>query len=483
MEPGISGRNAQKRPMFQQMIATAKTQAHPFDAILIWKFSRFARNQEESIVYKSLLRKNNVEVISISEPLIDGPFGSLIERIIEWMDEYYSIRLSSEVIRGMTENAMRGNYQAAAPYGYYIPHKCSPPQIQPEEANVIRLIYDMYVNQQASPYAIARYLNQAGLQSKRGNAFESRTIQYILENPIYAGCARWNKRSHSGGSAILNPADEWIHAKGNFEPIVSDTMYEKAQLLLTQNQKCSAKKPDPCKKHWLSGMVKCSACHRSLALSRTTNKKNNKIYLNFQCYGYLKGICTISHQISEKRLVPPVLDAIDQVTALRKANYQLIHTAPESVHMDLDLCTSQLAKVEKKLERARFAYVNGIDTLDEYQILKTKLTQEKEDIILRQNQLAKNFHTASDSSQTSSSPSNAHSKNDSTTVDDSYYTITTQPPATLSPFDSLSQLLLMKAFSLEQKQVAFHCIIKEIIFYKKQNCIHVIFSLNANHCR
>ena len=89
---GISGRKANKRPAFQNMIALAKSREHPIDTIIVWKFSRFARNQEESIVYKSLLKKNDVDVVSISEPLVDGPFGSLIERIIEWMDEYYSIR-------------------------------------------------------------------------------------------------------------------------------------------------------------------------------------------------------------------------------------------------------------------------------------------------------------------------------------------------------------------------------------------------------
>lgn len=46
-------------------------------------------------------------MISVSEPLIGGPFGSLIERIIEWMDEYYSIRLSGEVLRGMKEKALQ----------------------------------------------------------------------------------------------------------------------------------------------------------------------------------------------------------------------------------------------------------------------------------------------------------------------------------------------------------------------------------------
>ena len=74
--------------------------------------------QEESIVYKSLLKKSNVDVISISEPLIDGPFGTLIERIIEWMDEYYSIRLSGEVLRGMKEKALQHGYQTTPCLGY-----------------------------------------------------------------------------------------------------------------------------------------------------------------------------------------------------------------------------------------------------------------------------------------------------------------------------------------------------------------------------
>ena len=56
---GISGRKAKKRPAFQNMIALAKSKDHPIDTIIVWKFSRFARNQEESIVYKSLLKKND----------------------------------------------------------------------------------------------------------------------------------------------------------------------------------------------------------------------------------------------------------------------------------------------------------------------------------------------------------------------------------------------------------------------------------------
>lgn len=88
IDKGISGRKVKKRPAFLRMISMAKSKPSPFDAILVWKFSRFARNQEESIVYKAMLRnKHKIDVISISEPISDDVYGGLIERIMNgWMN-------------------------------------------------------------------------------------------------------------------------------------------------------------------------------------------------------------------------------------------------------------------------------------------------------------------------------------------------------------------------------------------------------------
>lgn len=67
------------RPGFKQMVATARQKARPFKVVLVWKLSRFARNREDSIIYKSLLRKQGVQVISINEPVEDTPCGRLLE--------------------------------------------------------------------------------------------------------------------------------------------------------------------------------------------------------------------------------------------------------------------------------------------------------------------------------------------------------------------------------------------------------------------
>lgn len=227
-EIGISGRKADKRPQFQEMIASAKSKEHPVDVILVWKFSRFARNQEESIVYKSLLKKQHrVDVISVSEPLVDGPFGSLIERIIEWMDEYYSVRLSGEVFRGMKENAMRGSFQARPPLGYKIVERGKPPVIVPEEAGIVRTIFSKYVNECRSIFDIAVYLNSVGLKTSHNKPFEKRSIEYILQNPIYAGSLRWNRTKNDTNE--IKDKSEWIIVDGNHDAIIDKELFEKAQ--------------------------------------------------------------------------------------------------------------------------------------------------------------------------------------------------------------------------------------------------------------
>ena len=197
-EESVSGRHADRRPKFQEMIALAKQDSHPIDVILVWKYSRFARNQEESIVYKSLLKKSGVDVISISEPLIDGPFGTLIERIIEWMDEYYSIRLSGEVIRGMKEKALKHGYQTSPCLGYDAAGGGKPFVINEAEYSIVKFIMDQYDLENHDPTAIARSCNELGYHTKRGNLMERRSVERILRNPFYAGTVIWNGISFEG---------------------------------------------------------------------------------------------------------------------------------------------------------------------------------------------------------------------------------------------------------------------------------------------
>ena len=296
---GISGRIAKKRPAFQDMIALAKSKEHPFDCIIVWKYSRFARNQEESILYKSLLKKNNVDVVSISEHT-EGEFGTLIERIIEWMDEYYSIRLSGEVHRGMTENAKRGHYQSDAPIGYTSVGNGNPPMINPDTKHIPITIKDMFLAGKTT-LQIARYLNQKEYRTKRGNQFDARGVEYILANPFYAGISRWN---YSNRGRELKPSDEVIMTKGNWEPLWDMETYEKIIAKLSSRSTMKSRDISSCK-HWLSGLLVCSSCGRTLAYSGSSKSGHG-----FQCWGYGKGFCNTSHYISLAAVENYVIDGL-----------------------------------------------------------------------------------------------------------------------------------------------------------------------------
>ena len=207
----VSGRHVQKRPEFQKMIAIAKQSSHPIDVILVWKYSRFARNQEESIVYKSMLKKDNVDVISVSEPLIDGPFGTLIERIIEWMDEYYSIRLSGEVLRGMKEKALQNGYQMSPPLGYEAVGHGKPYKINEAEYAIVSYVMDLYDNQNMDETAIARKCNDMGYRTKRGKLFERRSVDRILSNSFYCGIVRWNGVEFEGPHEVRLSKERFLN--------------------------------------------------------------------------------------------------------------------------------------------------------------------------------------------------------------------------------------------------------------------------------
>lgn len=374
-EVGISGRKADKRPEFQKMIGLAKSSDHPADAILVWKYSRFARNQEESIVYKSLLKKkHNVDVISVSEPLVDGPFGSLIERIIEWMDEYYSVRLSGEVTRGMKEKAERGGYQARPPLGYKIVTHKEPPVIVPEEAEIVKLIFEKYANENLGIFEIARLLNMHNFKTSHGKEFERRSIEYILQNPTYCGMIRWNRTINETNE--IRPESEWIVTDGEHPAIISKELFGKAQERYKREYRPRGARPVSTYKHWLSGVVKCPACGRTMTAN--TIRNNTRVYSHFRCYGYTKGKCMANNSISSIKLEPAVLESIKTVLDNGKITYRKIEAKTDDTVDLKTILEDQIKKIDVKLQRIKEAYMNGIDTMEEYKENKQAVQEEKQ---------------------------------------------------------------------------------------------------------
>lgn len=449
MEKGISGRKADKRPEFQRMIATAKSTDHPIDVILVWKFSRFARNQEESIVYKSLLKKQcNIDVISVSEPIIDGPFGSLIERIIEWMDEYYSTRLSGEVFRGMSEKAIQGGYQARPPLGYKIIEKGKPPVIVPEEAEIIRLIFNKYVNEGMSIFQITKFLNSIGLKTSHGKAFEKRSLEYILQNPTYIGKIRWNRTENSTNR--IKDSDEWIIKEGKHEAILNQDIFDKAQQRFNSEYHPKNARPSDTSKHWLSGLIKCSACGRTLSSSKQSRKE--WVYYSFQCYGYMKGKCTISHSISAKKAETSIKEIILRDLNDNSFKFERIRSINTSDAAIKSLET-QLARITQKEIRIKEAYRDGIDTLEEYKENKQLIQKEHDDLIYQINKLKAPSLMKSDADY-----QNAMRKN----------------------LQNVYDVITSDNFTVQQKNETLKRIITKIVYNKSEDSFQLYYHYNGN---
>ena len=357
-DDGISGKSADKRPAFRLMIATAKEENHPFDAIFVWKYSRFARNQEEAIMYKNLLRKKGIDVRSISEPSNDSPFSSLIERIIEWMDEYYLINLAHEVRRGMTEKAARGEAMGTAPFGYTVKDKTFIPS---DSADTVRWIFEQYASGKGAR-AIATELNDMGVRTRRGNAIDNRWVTYILSNPAYIGKIRWSTDGKANYTRANYNAENVLISDGKHEPIISQDLWEAVQQKLSQRSTDRYKRK-AAKEFMLKGLCRCSDCGSTLKLQR-----NN--YL--QCHKYSRGQCSTSHCLSLKKANAAVISALEETISngtYRFSQKKLPRSAPKR---DWDRL---IISEQDRLKRAKYAFLDGIFSAEEYKAAKADIEE------------------------------------------------------------------------------------------------------------
>ncbi len=384
-DDGISGRNVKKRDDFNRMIATAKEKSHPFETIYVWKFSRFARNQEQAILYKNLLRKSNVSVVSVSEPIPEGHFGTLIERIIEWMDEFYSINLGVEVSRGMEEKVSRGEPICNAPFGYYMEDKQWFPDEKSGASDIVREVFQRFADGEGMR-AIAVDLCNRGVRTRQGNAPENRWISYMLNNPAYIGMVR---RSPNGTRAISkrNYNDEDIVIVGGLhEPIISMDLWDKVQERIKQMKKSYPKyaKREQAVDYMLKGITRCSVCGSTLAMSSVVSGK--KRIKTLQCCNYAKGSCTVSHSITMPKIESALIEGLEQIIATKQ--FTIVPKAPKKTGTETIDYDKLIAIEERKLERAKQAFLAEIDTIEQYGQNKKEITERINSLIAKRDEEA-----------------------------------------------------------------------------------------------
>ena len=359
-----SGRSID-RPGFKQMIVAARQKPSPFEAILVWKLSRFARNREDSIIYKSLLRRQGIQVISINELVEDTPSGRLLEGIIEVIDEFYSANLAQDVLRGQRENAGRGFYNGGrAPYGYVRvkvqdgPTSRTTLETDPKTAPIVQHIFRQCLEGKGLK-TIARGLNADGCDSRTGNKWGATSVEKILHNEAYTGVLVWGKRAKNHRRL----SDSFVRTEGAWPAIVDQRTFQQAQTTLAKRAPRVTHPRELDSPYLLSGIMRCGRCGAAMVGHRGGYRYRYYMCGNARRRG--REVCPSpvlrkdkAEQFVIDRVKGYILTEENLGELVKLTNEELAQTCAEERHR-LKLFETEIAEVNSRLGKLYEALETG----------------------------------------------------------------------------------------------------------------------------
>ena len=255
------------RPDFQRMVRDAERRQ--FQAVLVWKLDRFARNRYDSAIYKAKLKRHGVKVISAMENIGDSPEGIILEGMLESMAEYYSANLSANVKRGQRETLAKGRFAGGlTPYGYQV--QDGRLVANERTAPVIRYVFEQYAAG-VPKMKILRELDARGVKSPKGRRLGVSTFQKALTSTTYVG------RHMYAGQEVVGCAD----------PLIDEATFQSVQ----QRLKAVARAPAAAKakvEYQLQGKAFCGLCGANMVGDSGTGR-NDTTYHYYTCAARKKG--------------------------------------------------------------------------------------------------------------------------------------------------------------------------------------------------
>ena len=253
----LSG-TSDKRPQFMKMIKDS-AKGH-WQRVLVYKIDRFARNRYDSAMYKARLKKNGVKVLSVMEPIPEGPEGILLESVLEGSAEYYSANLSQNILRGMHDNALACRVNNGALALGFTKGEDGRFAIVPEEAMIVREIFQMYADGMNVQQIVAA-LNARGFKTSRGARWNKNSLHTILRNERYVGVYIWKD----------------IRIEGGVPAIISRELFDEVQERLKKVAKAPAAARTEVD-YLLTGKLFCGHCGSAMVGESGTSKTGRKFY-------------------------------------------------------------------------------------------------------------------------------------------------------------------------------------------------------------
>ena len=356
IDEGISGTSVGKRENFLRMIDDARTKR--FDFIVTKEISRFSRNPLDSIQYTQELLRCGVGVLfqsdNINTLMPDAELRLTIMSSIA-QDEVRKIseRVKFGFKRAIEHGVVLGNSRI---WGYE--KQEGRLVIKEDEAEIVRLIFDMYANQNLGIRTIAAQLTSMGYQNTKGNPFSFSTIRGILCNPKYKGfyCGGKScKYDYKLNDRKYFSEDEWTMYKDeeNVPPIVSEELWEKANLILAKRSAAQSTddKTNYQNRFPYSGKIICAVHHQPYYRTLFRYKSGNKEA--WQCQEYSKK--------GKQGCKAPILYTVELDDIVRQVLEELSIHKTEIIHELIQLYTSlgSGAKTEEDIARCK----TGIDDI------------------------------------------------------------------------------------------------------------------------
>lgn len=338
----ISGRT-DERPEFQRLIADAKRKK--FEAVVVYKTDRFARNKYDSAVYKRELKRNGIQIFYAAEAIPDGPEGIILESLMEGLAEYYSAELAQKIKRGMHESALKCQSTGSGrPLGYRVDEQ-KRFQIDPESAQTVQTIFEQYIKGESNA-AICELLNSRGLRTAQGKPFNKNSINRIIKNRKYIGEYRYHD----------------IVVEGGMPAIISKDTFNLAQAEMERRRTRKAPK-SPKAEYLLAGRLFCGHCKGPMQGVSGTGKSGNKWYYYYCGNTRGKNKTCDKKQVSRDRLERAVVDFTIRYILQEEVLEELarkVHAAQERQNDT----ASEIAFYEKKLADNKKSIANVLRAIE-----------------------------------------------------------------------------------------------------------------------
>lgn len=356
VDEAVSGKSTDNRNSFFEMINDVKR--GDYDAVVVYKYSRFARNLVEATLYRQQIEKAGAQLISAMERIDDStPEGRMMRNIIMVMDEYYSDNLATFVRSAQYLAAKNGKIMGAiAPLGLQYNDEGTL-SINEEEAPAIRLIFKMFADG-ASQAAILRQLDALGYRTRNGIPYKASTLAGLLTNEKYIG--RY--------SIELEGYEKIVHENA-FDALIDMHTWNRVQERLEKKKAAKEARPRMKKRSYpLTGKIECACCHNPyIGSAKGGIHKGVRVDYNYYvCKGKDdKRICK-NKNIRKERLEKVVFDHIREnflneniIDEIAAEIYNILTDDNAPRTEDLKTLRAEKKKIEKKLERLLDSFIDG----------------------------------------------------------------------------------------------------------------------------